>query len=77
MIMDLDIHGMVVEEAIAHIEKTIKKAPKDVEAIRVIHGYHSGSALKRAIQDPNRIRSKRLVRRRYTANQGETILEID
>ncbi|MFP4077604.1 MAG: Smr/MutS family protein [Bacillota bacterium] len=77
MTIDLDVHGMVVEEAIAHIEKTIKKAPKDVKAIRVIHGYHGGNALKRAIQDPNRIRSKRLVRRKYTLNQGETILEID
>ncbi|MFW6298119.1 MAG: Smr/MutS family protein [Bacillota bacterium] len=77
MIMDLDVHGMMVEEAIAHIEKAIKKAPKDVEAIRVIHGYNSGNALKKAIQDPNGIRSRRLVRRKFTANQGETILEID
>ncbi len=77
MILDLDVHGMVVEEAITHIERTIKSAPKDVTTIRVIHGFHGGNALKRAIQDPNRIRSKRLKRRKYTMNQGETLLEIE
>lgn len=76
MLLDVDIHGMMVEEAINHIEKIIKKAGKDVEGIRIIHGYRGGNALKKAVQDPNRIRSKRIVRRRYTMNQGETILEI-
>ncbi|MGM0436230.1 MAG: Smr/MutS family protein [Bacillota bacterium] len=76
MILDVDVHGMVVDEAIIHIEKVIKKADKDVTAIRVIHGYRGGNALKKAIQDPNGIRSKRIARRRYTMNQGETILEL-
>lgn len=77
MLLDVDVHGMMVEEAIAHIQKVIKKAGKDVEGVRIIHGYRSGNALKKAVQDPNKIRSKRIVRRRYTMNQGETILEIE
>ena len=76
MILDIDVHGMMVEEAINHIERVIKKAAKDVTAIRVIHGYRGGNALKKAIQDPNGIRSNKIARRRYTMNQGETILEL-
>ena len=77
MLLDVDIHGMIIEEAVAHIEKIIKKAGKDTTGIRVIHGYRGGNALKNALQNPNIIRSKRITRRRYTMNQGETILELD
>ncbi len=73
MNLTIDIHGLTVREAKTTVEKFIAKAPKDCESITVIHGYHSGTELKELIQSRNGIRSKRIERKRYTLNQGETI----
>lgn len=72
----IDIHGCNVEEARKMIERKIVKLHKDVTELVVIHGYHSGDRLKELLRNPNGIRSKRIVRRKYTMNQGETILVI-
>lgn len=76
MTLTIDIHGMVEHDAIKTLEKFIAKAPKDTQEIIVIHGYHSGSTLKEMVRNPNKLRSRRIKRRRYTLNQGETILEL-
>lgn len=76
MTLTIDIHGMVEHDAIKTLEKFIASAPKNTEAITVIHGYHSGNILKDMVRNPNKLRSKRIKRRRYTLNQGETILEL-
>jgi hypothetical protein len=76
MRITIDIHGYTVDEAKREIERTIAKSDKNVTEIVVIHGYHGGSRLKDLIQNPNGIRSNRIRRRKYTMNQGETILEL-
>ena len=72
----IDIHGYTVEEAKKYIEQTIVKLDKNITELVVIHGYHGGAKLKDLLRNPNGIRSRRISRRKYTMNQGETILEL-
>jgi len=76
MMRELDIHGYTESEAIKIIERELASLPNDVKSIRIIHGYHSGDSLKKMVQNPRKIRSKKIKRRKYTMNQGETILEL-
>ena len=50
-ITEIDIHGMTPEAAVKTISRIIDNAPASVYRIRVIHGYHRGNALQRAIYD--------------------------
>ncbi len=76
MEITIDLHGYTVNEAKREIERTIAKSGKDVTDIILIHGYHRGDALKEFVRSPNGIRSKRIGRRKYTMNQGQTIIEL-
>lgn len=76
MTKTIDIHGYTVNEAKKYIEQTIAKLDKNVTELVVIHGYHGGNQLKNLLRNPNGIRSRRIRRRKYTMNQGETILEL-
>lgn len=73
----LDLHGYTVGDAKKTIEQTIVRMPKGPQELTIIHGYHRGDQIKKLVQDRNGIRSKRIVRRRYTRNQGETILILE
>lgn len=74
---ELDLHGYTVAEAKKITEMTIARLPKGNQELKVIHGYHQGDNIKQLIQSRNGIRSKRIVRRKYTRNQGETILVLE
>ena len=50
-ITEIDVHGMRPEEAVNAVSRLIDGAPGNVYRIRVIHGYHRGNALQRAIYD--------------------------
>jgi DNA-nicking Smr family endonuclease len=50
-ITEIDIHGMRPEEAVRTLSRLIDGAPDTVYRIRVIHGYHRGNALQKAIYD--------------------------
>jgi dsDNA-specific endonuclease/ATPase MutS2 len=76
MILTIDIHGMVEFDAIKTLEKFIANAPKNCAEIIVIHGYTQGSILKDMVRNPNKLRSRRIKKRKLTMNQGETILEL-
>ncbi len=76
MTKTIDIHGYPVEEARKHIEQTIAKLDKNITELVVIHGYHGGNQLKNLLSSPNGIRSKKIKRRKYSMNQGETVLEL-
>ncbi len=76
MILDIDLHGMTRLEAQKTLEKMLASAPKDCEAIHVVHGYRQGDAIMAMVRDPNALRSRRIKRRRLTLNRGETILEL-
>lgn len=72
----IDIHGYTVDEAKREIERTIVKLDKSVTELIVIHGFRNGNRLKELLSNPNGIRSNRIRRRKYTMNQGETILVL-
>ncbi len=72
----LDIHGMSEAEAIVTIERHLAKLDKDIKELTIIHGHNSGRKLKDMIANPNKVRSKRIKKRRYSTNPGETILEL-
>ena len=75
--LTIDLHGMIVNQALKTLEKALKEAPKNTKEILVIHGHHHGDAIRSMVRDPNQLRSRRLVRRKYTKNPGETILVLD
>jgi DNA-nicking Smr family endonuclease len=74
--VEIDIHGQTEYDAIKILEKFIVNCDSSVKQILVIHGYHGGNVLKNMVRSPNKLRSKRINRRRPTMNQGETILEL-
>lgn len=47
--IEIDVHGMNVEQAIARIEGEIKKANASTYRIRVIHGFNRGNNIQRGI----------------------------
>ena len=48
-IIELDVHGMTVTQACVAIDAALRRA-KGAYRIRVIHGYHGGTALRDAIR---------------------------
>ncbi|MCF7927337.1 MAG: Smr/MutS family protein [Candidatus Izimaplasma sp.] len=76
MIKELDIHGMTTLEAKIFIEKELAKTKSNVKEIKIIHGHRHGNALKKMVRNRFEIRSNKIKRRKYTINQGETILEL-
>lgn len=50
-IVELDLHGMRYEEAYAYVRRQVEKADAGVYRIRLIHGYHGGTSLKRMAEE--------------------------
>lgn len=48
-IIEMDVHGLFVEQAIARIEEQIRKANASTYRIRVIHGFNRGNQIQRGI----------------------------
>ena len=48
-IIEVDVHGMTVEQAIVKIEELIRKANASTYRIRVIHGFNRGNSIQRGI----------------------------
>ena len=48
-IIELDVHGMTVTQACVAIDAALRRA-KGAYRIRVIHGYHGGTALRDGIR---------------------------
>ena len=76
MRVEVDIHNMTELEALKYLERYIASCNKDVSEIVVIHGFRSGTALKNMVRDRNKLRSKKIARRKVSLNPGETILEL-
>ena len=49
-IVEIDVHGMSAEEAVRAVGKKVKAAGNATYRIRVIHGYHGGTAIREAIK---------------------------
>ena len=50
-IIEVDLHGLRVEEAIRKVKSEVNKAPGSVYTIRLIHGYRGGTRIREAIED--------------------------
>ena len=49
-IVELDLHGKTVYQARIAIDSALRRAGKGIYRIRVIHGFHSGTALRDMIR---------------------------
>ena len=45
-ILELDVHGMTRVQCRVAVDAKLRRARGDVYRIRVIHGYHGGTALR-------------------------------
>ena len=50
-IIEVDLHGLRVEEAVKRAKSEVNKASGSVYIIRFIHGYHGGTRIREAIED--------------------------
>ena len=50
-IIEVDLHGLNVEDAVKRANEEVKKASGSVYIIRLIHGYHGGTRIREAIED--------------------------
>lgn len=71
--IEIDLHGRTVEEARAMLSETLKKLPKGVREISVVHGYRGGTALREMVRKYSHPKIERKI---LTLNQGITILII-
>ena len=50
-ILEIDVHGLNVEEAVAKVMAKVHAAGSSTYRIRVIHGYHGGTRIRSGIQE--------------------------
>lgn len=72
-IEELDIHGFTKEQAKTAIDAILRKSKGEVYRIRVIHGYHGGTALRDLVRKQYRNNPK-VIRVEIGMNGGETDL---
>lgn len=71
--IEIDLHGYTVESARSLITNILKNLPKDVREVSIIHGYHSGTALRNMV---NSYKNAKIERKILGLNQGVTIFII-
>lgn len=74
-IITIDVHGMTRYQAKILIDSRLKNI-KGVYRIRIIHGYHSGSEIKKMIRTEYGGKHPKVIRLEYGLNPGETDLVI-
>ena len=50
-ILEIDVHGLNVEEAVSKVMAKVQAAGSSTYRIRVIHGYHGGTRIRSGIQE--------------------------
>ena len=45
-VTEVNLHGMTQVQARAAVEAALRRVPKSVYRLRLIHGYHGGTALR-------------------------------
>lgn len=74
-VIEVDLHGLRVEEAVSKAENEVKKASAGVYIIRLIHGYHGGTRIRDAIEEEFSYgRNPKVKRVRQGSNPGITEL---
>lgn len=74
-ILELDIHGMTQVQAKTAIDAKLCRAGSGVYRLRIIHGYHSGTALRDLIRR-NYAGHPKVKRIELGLNQGVTELVL-
>ena len=74
-ILELDLHGMNTYQAKIAIDSQLKRAKQSVYRLRLIHGYHGGTALRDMIRETYR-HHPRVLRVELGLNPGETELVL-
>lgn len=74
-IVELDVHGMTRAQARTAVDARLRRADKGVYRIRVIHGFHGGTALREEIRSLYRNHPK-VLRVEAGFNQGATDLVL-
>lgn len=69
----LDIHGLTVEQAKISIDAKLRKNKGEVYTLKIIHGYHGGTALRDFVRKHYK-NDLRIVRVELGMNPGETDL---
>jgi Uncharacterized protein conserved in bacteria len=69
----IDIHGMTKEQGKAAIDARLKRCRGDVYTLRVVHGFHGGTALREMVRNRYKKHPK-VIRIQLGLNPGETDL---
>jgi predicted DNA-binding protein len=78
-IREINVHGLIVKEAIEKILDEIETAYFDLAIeLKVIHGYNKGVAIKQAINESEEIKNSTFVKgiRSDLTNSGVTIIDL-
>ena len=76
-VIEVDLHGLKVEEAIKRVENEVEKASSGVYVVRLIHGYHGGTRICDAIEEEFSYgRAQKVKRIRQGSNPGITELVL-
>ena len=74
-IITIDVHGMTQYQAQVAINAQLRRANSGVYRLRIIHGYHGGTALRDMIRREYGKNTK-VKRIEFGMNQGETDLVL-
>ena len=70
--MEVDLHGLTEEDAKRRLEHLLSSAGRDVEEVRVIHGYNGGQVLRDMVR--LKLKHPRIASKLIGLNPGETRL---
>lgn len=70
---EIDVHGMTRQQAIAAVDAKLRRCRGEVYRLRVIHGYHGGTALRDAVRK-HCAGHEKVLRIELGLNPGETDL---
>ncbi len=71
--IEIDLHGHTSESARKLLTDTMKKLPKNIREINVIHGYRGGTALQSTVRN---FKHPKIERKIIGLNHGSTIFLI-
>jgi len=72
--MEIDIHGMSVQEAKSYLQKIINSISPIIEEIIIVHGNHMGSKLATMVRKD--LKHKKIKQKILSLNAGITIFLI-
>ena len=68
--IEVDIHGMTAREAKRSLEQLLSRVEKEVNEVKVIHGYNGGQVLRDMVRKD--LKHPRISAKLVSLNPGET-----